>query len=869
MLSIGSMGGQSLSYYTELAREDYYLRGGEPPGTWLGKGAQALGLSGTVDKETFGNVFLGFSPDGQQQLVRNAGKVREGNRPGHHPGWDLTFSAPKSVSALWALSSQKTRAAIERCHREAVEDALKYLEQTALVTKRGSGGAVREQAEGLVCAIFPHGTSRAQDPQLHSHCLVMNMAPRADKSWGTLTGRSLFQAKMTAGALYRASLSAKLEQSLGLAVHREKATFELSCVPKALLDHFSTRRKQILSELEARGEQGPKAAAAAARFTRDSKRHLPRQMLFEKWRMEAAAKDLTIARDISPPSRSPRRDLREALAAAFAAVSKDQSAFSDRQLLRRLAEEAQGRGLSAEDIRPAAQKYLSKNRELVALGKVGTERFYSTRALLKTEQAMLSDVQASKGKKGHTISPERLLAAIAKVEKRRGHELSEEQHLAAAHITLHPGSIKAVQGAAGTGKTVLLEAAREAWERAGFRVFGACIAGKAARTLETESGISSDTIAKRLKDLAPLDLSKKTFDSDAHRRAYIKKAEENRFKMDRKTILVVDEAGMVDTTQMARLIDEAKRAGAKLVLVGDKNQLSPIGPGGAFPRILKDLGAAELRDVRRQKEDWARTAAKHTAEGKTHLALAEHEARGFLCLEPTREEAIRRLVSDWSRENKGHPEKALILTGTRADAAALNRLAQAARKDAGELGRGQLSLDGESLLEGDRVLFSKRSRALELENGDTGTVLAVNSRARQLYVQLDRGPKVLVDLSLYDSVGLGYAATTHKAQGQTTERAYVLLGGPMQSRSLSYVQLSRARLQTRLYADRPQGLPNRTWARLKSIARVADQMATERPKELASDLALRVESEPPLRREPEPASEPEPRFPEQERDPSL
>lgn len=851
MLSIGSMGGQSLSYYTELAREDYYLRGGEPPGTWLGKGARALGLSGTVDKEAFRNVFLGFSPDGQQQLVRNAGKVREGNRPGHHPGWDLTFSAPKSVSALWALSSQKTRVAIERCHREAVEDALKYLEETALVTKRGSGGAVREQAEGLVCAIFPHGTSRAQDPQLHSHCLVMNMAPRADKSWGTLLGRPLFQAKMTAGALYRASLSAKLEQSLGLAVHREKATFELSCVPKALLDHFSTRRKQILSELEARGEQGPKAAATAARFTRDSKRHLPRQMLFEKWRLEAAAKDLTIARDISPPSRSPRRELREALAVSFAAVSKDQSYFSERQLIRRLAEEAQGRGLPAEDIRGATEKYLSKNRELVALGKVGTERFYSTRALLKTEQAMLSAVQASKGNTGHTISPERLLAAIAQVEKRRGHELSEEQHLAAAHITLHPGSVKAVQGAAGTGKTVLLEAAREAWERAGFRVFGACIAGKAARTLQAESGISSDTIAKRLVDL---DRSPKR---------------EGAFSLDARTVLVIDEAGMVDTPQMARLIDEARRAGAKLVLVGDKDQLPPIGPGGAFPRIMKELGAATLSDVRRQKEEWARAAAKQTAQGKTRLALAQHEARGLLCLEPSREDAMRRLVSDWSRENKGHPEKALILTGTRADAAALNRLAQAARKEAGELGRGQLSLDGESLLEGDRVLFSKRSRALELENGDTGTVLAVNSRARQLYVQLDRGPKVLVDLSLYDSVGLGYAATTHKAQGQTTERAYVLLGGPMQSRSLSYVQLSRARLQTRLYADRPQGLPNRTWARLKSIARVADQMATERPKELASDLALRVASEPPLRREPEPASEPEPRFPEQERDPSL
>lgn len=171
MPSIAAMASGQERYYTELAREDYYLAGGEPPGYWLGKGAHALGLDGAVEKVALSHLFSGLDPEGKRPLVQ----LQKGRD--HQPGRDHTFSAPKSVSVLWSVAPPDLREAIERAHARAVQAAVSYLEETAAWTRRGRGGETLEKA-GLIVAAFPHSTSRAQDVQLHTHALVLNVASR-------------------------------------------------------------------------------------------------------------------------------------------------------------------------------------------------------------------------------------------------------------------------------------------------------------------------------------------------------------------------------------------------------------------------------------------------------------------------------------------------------------------------------------------------------------------------------------------------------------------------------------------------------------------------------------------------------------------
>ena len=245
MLSISAMSAGNGRYYLDLPQEDYYLNGGEPRGKWWGKGAALLGLEGVVKDRQLTGLFKGIGPDGRQ-LTQNAGDKKR------QPGWDLTFSAPKSVSTLWSQGDERIRREIEAAHEAAVHAALTYLQREAGFTRRGKGGTQWEVGH-LIVATFEHGVSRAIEPQIHTHTLVMNACMREDGTTGTILSKPLYQHKMAAGALYRAELASQLEQRLGVTCERDKSSFSLKGVPKALNDFFSTRRVEILEALAARG----------------------------------------------------------------------------------------------------------------------------------------------------------------------------------------------------------------------------------------------------------------------------------------------------------------------------------------------------------------------------------------------------------------------------------------------------------------------------------------------------------------------------------------------------------------------------------------------------------------------------------------
>lgn len=788
MLSLTSI--RSKEYYIDLSSEDYYLDGGEPPGKWHGQGADALALQGQIHPGHFHQVIDGFMPDGSGKLVQNAGA------PKRQPGWDLTFSAPKTVSVVWSQAEKETRHSIQEAQEKAVRKALDWLESES-VTRRGKGGHIKEPAR-LIVATFEHGTSRAQDPQLHTHCLIMNAAVRQDGTTGAIESQQFYRNKMTAGALYRAELAKQLEERLGLQVIKkgnQRNLFELRGVDPALAEEFSKRREEIQAALDASGNSSAKAAEIATLDTRHVKGHMAREELFAEWQSVGAAfgyqppQPKFIARDAEVVAGA----LRDA---ALEALMYCNSTFVEKDWLRKMAEEAPGTGTGALEIQQAVRAGLQLD-QIVCLGRVGEDIRYTTKEMLALETKMLTTVKASTEQKSHPVSDRSLTSVLADFPT-----LKPEQTAAVKHLIAEYGTIKVVEGWAGTGKTFMLNVARKAWENAGYRVHGAALAAKAADGLEEGSGIRSQTLHSLLYKLR-----------------------DGRLKLNRKDVVVVDEAGMIGTRQFAELITTTKQAGAKLILVGDAKQLQPIEAGGAFQKIGDLVGRAELMEITRQQIHWMRQAVKDMIAGNTRDVLTEYARHGQLSVQEDWNNARSALVANWSR-NGGLklPQDNIILAASNLDVFDLNEQAQAARQAAGLVGGNQLKVNCYRIMENDRVQFTRNDSYMGVKNGQNGTVMAVTGRF--LKVQLDNGERKDIDTASYEHLKLGYAMTTHKAQGDTRQQNFVLVGGSMQDRELSYVQLSRTRDKTFLFTDRLEAGDE--------LARLARGMARSRQKELAA-----------------------------------
>ncbi|MHB1398610.1 MAG: MobF family relaxase [Trichloromonadaceae bacterium] len=824
MLSISRMTGATAgNYYANLANEDYYLEGGEPPGQWWGAGTTALGLRGQVSREQLQAVLGGVDPGTGapgSPLVQGGGTER------HHPGHDLCFSAPKSVSVAWSQADEPTRRAIQSAQARAVEAALAYI-QTLPTVRRGKGGAEHEAPAGLVVASYEHGTSREQDPQLHTHCLLANLAPRQDGTWGTLDSRPILQAKMAAGAIYRAQLAAEM-QALGYQVEPDsRDAFRVVGVDLEIERDFSRRRQQIEEALEARGLDSALAAEVAAKDTRRQKEVRPRAELLAEWQVRAGALGWQDPRGTEPPEPQPPATREEILAG----LTQQASTFSHTDLIRAVAVAAQGHR-DAQGIQEEVLEILA-SPELVRLQAADGSDRYTTREMLQIERDLVAQAQARQAEDLHPVPPE----ARASAEASR--TLSPEQSAALAHI-LGSGGVNCIQGMAGTGKSYMLGAAKEAWELAGFRVHGAALAGKAAAGLQEGAGIPSQTLHSLLADL-----------------------EEGKVKLTARDVLIIDEAGMVGSRQLARLLSQAHQAGSKVVLVGDSRQLQPVDAGGAFRALTRALGAAQLSDIKRQKDDWARQAVHDFAGGQAAEALQAYQERGLLTISEDRQAAMGAMVQDWRAAwDPTRPGETLMLASTRAEVAQINQQARELLATEGLLGPGSRIEVGEGrtleVREGDRLLCLRNSKKLGLSNGTLATVQTVipTQGGARLTLRLDDGRQIQVSSEKYSHFSHGYAVTTHKAQGVTVDRAYILGGGSMSSRELAYVQMSRHRVEARLYLDQAEADQE------ANLAAAARAMSRERQKETTLDFAPvpapAAEQQEPPQIQPAPPTAPEP-----------
>ncbi len=458
-------------------------------------------------------------------------------------------------------------------------------------------------------------------------------------------------------------------------------------------------------------------------------------------------------------------------------LTRQQSTFTRRDLARVVDRHT----ADAEQFVQAMAK-VEASPELVRLGVDGRgqERF-TTREMLATEQRMEQAAITLAERQAHRVD---LLRRMASMESTT---LGREQSLAYRHVT-QARDLSVVVGYAGTGKSTMLGVARESWEAEGFHVRGAALSGIAAEQLEAGAGIASRTVHSLLFQWG-----------------------QGREVLTDRDVLVVDEAGMIGSRQMEQLLSHAQAVGAKVVLVGDPEQLQAIEAGAAFRAIAERVGAAEITEVRRQQEDWQQQATRELATGRTETALARYERAGMVQGHATLDQAKAAVIAGWDAARQENPHASqIMLAYRRDDVRDLNVRARAVRLVGGELGddyRVQTERGPRDFAVGDRVYFLRNERELGVKNGTLGTVTEiaghVPGQGDRLTVRLDDGRSVGFDVKDYAHIDHGYAATVHKSQGVTVDRTHVLATSHM-DRHAAYVGLSRHRERVDLHWSEDQ-----------------------------------------------------------------
>ncbi|MEH2614341.1 Ti-type conjugative transfer relaxase TraA [Bradyrhizobium sp. AZCC 1693] len=487
---------------------------------------------------------------------------------------------------------------------------------------------------------------------------------------------------------------------------------------------------------------------------------------------------------------------------ALDAITQQQSTFTRRDMAKFAHRHSEGIDQFSE-----VMGAMRDAPDLVELGQDGRgEDRFTTRQMIEAEQRLHRAAESMAERERHEVNDGHRQAALAHAEQ-RGLALSGEQADALARVT-DARDLSIVVGHAGTGKSAMLGVAREAWEAAGYEVRGVALSGIAAENLESGTGIASRTIASMEHGW-----------------------QQGRDQLSARAVLVIDEAGMIGTRQLERVLSHAAEAGAKAVLVGDPQQLQSIEAGAAFRSIHERHGGAEIGEVRRQREDWQRDATRDLASGRIGSAIHAYDARGMVHDAATREQARGDLIDRWDRDRQASPDQSrVILTHTNAEVRALNEGARERMRAAGLLRddvrvtveRGERSFAG-----GDRVMFLQNERGLGVKNGTLGTVEEISTQS--MSVRTDDGRSVSFDLKDYNRIDHGYAATIHKAQGMTVDCAHVLATPGMDAHG-SYVALSRHRDGMDLHYGRDD---------FASQDRLTRTLSRDRAKDMAADYEQR------------------------------
>jgi conjugative relaxase-like TrwC/TraI family protein len=791
----------------EARRGDYYLgRGGharENPETWHGRGAEETGLSGTVHRDDLLRIWEGRNPTTGELLVAR------GSTGDHVAGVDVTFSAPKSVSVLWALADRTSRTAVETAHEQAVLVALQHIEDHVPLARRriSDDEVVHEQVAGIIASRFRHHTSRltadqhargeALDPQLHDHVVIANMARRGGTGarWVAIDSRELFRAAAEGGAVYRTELAARLHQ-LGYGTVREGRYFEVEGISARLREVFSSRSEEVGAAVrrfvQDRGRQPTIAERNALIVLSREPKSVDHSPAFEQWTGRADAAGLATL-----PAPDPAADaLPDRWAAVQAVVAdlvdptsphhltRDHAAVDERTFRTAVAEAAQGlvAGTDIEWLR----RRVEMAPEIVRL----PGGHWTTRSVIEAENEVLATAE-----RRAAMPCDAPAEVVATPVQNARVPLSAEQQAAVQQLAA--SRLGLLTAPAGAGKGEVLRAVASARRASGKRVIAVAAAGETAQRFGKD--INAD-LSLTVEALATATTT-------------------GRIVLSERDAVFVDEAGLLENSRWLTLVRLADRA-FSLTATGDAAQLAPIQAGGLWPQLTTRLGAATLSENFRARDPDLLDAWADLRDGRAADAFARLDRKRQIVLSPTRSDSREAAVEQWNADRRAGaaqgrgPENYLLLaTTTNIDVDLLNAAAQCRRLESAELGPAWIEVTahdhaGRDRIErfhaGDRVVFSRQVRfggwRPRVENGATGTVRHVDPDAQTLGVDLpDR--HITLSGGQLGALRLGYAQHVYSAQGRTVDRAYVVTGGWQAGRETTYVALSRAREATHVYSD--------------------------------------------------------------------
>jgi conjugative relaxase-like TrwC/TraI family protein len=821
MLSIGKLGiGQERYYLDKVAEgaEDYYSGEGEAEGQWLGDAAKELDLDGAVEADQLTAMLTGRNPATGEPLGLRA----VGGR-GAVPGFDLTFSIPKSASLLWALGDAETSAAVTAATESALGAALDYLQREACWTRRGAD-AEFVKGNGFLAAGFRHRSSRAGDPQVHIHTLIANATQGPDGKWTRLYHPAIYDHAKTAGYLFEAHFRADLSRRLGVSWQEVRnGIAEIEGFADDHLRQFSTRRQQIL---EAAGPQASaRSRQVATLATRTAKEEgVTQETLRERWHSKAQEIGLEVESTLARVRDSGAPDVARTASTCGVgrAVTTGVSHFDRRDVIQAVAGLAQ-HGMDAAEVERAADAFLA-SEEVVTLGASAKGERFTTREVWETERAALAKVEKMRSGNGSGASAS--LGAERVIAERP--TLKDDQREMIRRLLTDPGRISVVIGEAGTGKTYAIVAAAEAWAREGVQLRAAAPTWRAANVMRAE-GLAAQSTASLLAELDRAGTGE---------------------GLERGSVLLVDEAGMVDSASVARLIDHTDAAQARLVLVGDYEQLSEIESGGLFRAIAERGDPITLDEVIRHRYEVEREGAKRIREGEGEQAIRLYRSEERVIVAPDPEARREAMVNDWHQAHE-RGEDAVMIAKRNAEVDQLNELARARMKAAGRLGAGEVEVGGRHFAAGDEVITRVNDRRQGVYNRERWQVVEVDGVHRRVVLQgLDQARTVELDGDYLAQVNPhsgapalqhAYAITTYSAQGTTVERAYLAADASMDKQEL-YVAASRSRGETLVYAtpevrgDRAEIAPAE-FADRGQLAHLSEAAVRDRAQRAAHDVA--------------------------------
>lgn len=839
MLSIAKLRvGQEAYHLSGVAQslDDYYTGAGESVGQWLGGGAARLDLTGDVRPDDLRAVLAGLAP-GTGGLDPNGNQLRTSAR--RVPGFDLTFKLPKSASVLYAVSDDpRVQGAIIDAGETAVREALAWLEREAIRANRGSHNKAwldkqhaldpnnttqwrpqRITTHGVVAAGFRHRTSRAGDPLLHWHVLVANLVEGNDGRWSAFAHPEIYRSAKTAGQIFQAVARRELTASLGVDWVRGRHVQEVAGVPSHLLEVFSKRRAEIESWLASNGRADtPQAAQDATLATRRGKPEREGERLDAGWKREAIAEgwgpdqaERLIVQATQTVAADPVGEVWR-----LAAVGFDESGDADHyertvepeewiaDLLRRELTQTSttftrfelteavaariGTGATVATIDRVVARVLASD-QVIAVHEPDTpaprgRARYTSRDMLAVEQRLLAAFTAT-----NTNQP--LTADIVESAIADRITIGVDQAAAVRTLCAATGPLAVLVGPAGTGKTFTLDTVRDAYERAGYQVYGAAPSARAAIELHTGANIPSRTLHSLLA---------------AWERGHEQPTAE--------TVVVIDEAGMTDVRLLERSINLVRAAGGRVLLVGDHHQLPEIDAGGGFSAASeRSTAVAELTVNRRQHAPWEQDALAELRAGNITIAVRAYLDHDRVAVADDRQQMVETAIDRW-QQARGDGRHVVLLAGTNELVDVLNEAARRQLVDQGELAA---DLDGHyghrGYRIGERIVLrrnSDRARTLDAQqvtvaNGQTGTVTGIGDGA--LSVILDNHNSIITLDETYlahgGRVDHAYALTTTRAQGGTWEQA-ITVGLDGLYREAAYVDLSRGQHSNLLVITKPE-----------------------------------------------------------------